>query len=182
MVAFRVLESELRAHRAPTALLERIAEAAADEVIHARLMRHLAERFGGRPSERSVRLSRVRSLDTIAVENAVEGCVAETWGCLIGMHQAERASRPLLRRVYQRIARDEARHAQLSWDIADWAETKLDSAARERVAQRRAEAVQQLASHLSHESEPGSVREALGLPDADTRRRLFAHVNHALWS
>jgi hypothetical protein len=182
VIAFRVLESELRAHGAPTELLKRVDEAAQDEVTHARIMSHLAERFGGRPGERSVRLGQVRALETIALENSVEGCVAETWGCQIGMHQAEHAFVPLLRRVYQRIARDEARHAQLSWDIADWAATKLDSAARDRVAQRRAEAVHELASHLSHESEPESVREVLGLPDADTRRRLFEHVNHALWS
>jgi len=182
VVAFRVLEGELRAHDAPAELLGRVREAAEDEVIHARLMRHLAERFGGRPSVRSVRVTKVRALEAIALENSLEGCVAETWGCLIGMHQAEQARGPLLRHVYRRIAGDEARHAQLSWDIAAWAETKLDAGARERLAQRRAEAVHELGTSLSQESEPSSLREVLGLPDAATRRRLFTHVNHTLWS
>jgi len=182
VIAFRVLETELRAHSAPAELLSRVREAADDEVIHARLMQRLAERFGSRPSERTVRIAKVRELAAIALENSLEGCVAETWGCLIGMHQAEHAQGPLLQHAYRRIARDEARHAQLSWDIAAWAEAKLDPAARELVSQRRAEAVRELARTVSQESEPESVREVLGLPDAAARARLFAHVREALWS
>jgi hypothetical protein len=182
VIAFRVLETELRSHGAPAELLSRVRDAGDDEVIHARLMQHLAERFGGRPSERSVRVAKVRELEAIALENSIEGCVSETWGCLIGMHQAEHAQGPLLQHAFRRIARDEARHAQLSWDIADWAEVLLDSAARERVSRRRADAVQELASNVPRESEPESVREVLGLPDAATRGRLFAHVRDALWS
>jgi hypothetical protein len=182
VVAFRILESELRAHGAPQTLLDRTREAAADEIMHARLVQRLAERFGGQVTERAVRVARVRDLETIALENSVEGCVSETWGCLLGMHQAEHAKSPLLRRAYQRIAADEARHAQLSWDIAEWAEQKLDGEARERIAKRRGRAVHELAGAVSHESQPETVREFLGLPDAATSRRLFAHVQAALWS
>ena len=82
----------------------------------------------------------------VALENALEGCVAETWGCLLGMHQAQHAKSLLLRLAYRRIASDEARHAQLSWDIADWADAALDAAARERIAGCRAQAVHELAS------------------------------------
>jgi hypothetical protein len=182
VIAFRVLETELQSHGAPAELLKRVREAADDEVIHARLMRHLAGRFGGRPTERTVRVAKVRELEAIALENSVEGCVAETWGCLIGMHQAEHAKGSLLRHAYRRIARDEARHAQLSWDIAAWAETQLDAAGRERVARGRAAAVHELAGNVADDSDSNSLREVLGLPDAGTRQRLFSHVNHALWS
>ncbi|HET7538665.1 MAG TPA: ferritin-like domain-containing protein [Polyangiaceae bacterium] len=182
VVAFRVLETELSAHGAPSELIERIREAARDEVIHAQLVQHLAERYGGQVTERTVAVSPVRDLTAIALENSLEGCVSETWGCLIGMHQATHAQDPLLRRVYQRIAADEARHAQLSWDIAEWVEEKLDVAARAQIAERRAEAVQKLAAALSSESDPESTRELLGLPDAATARQLFTHVNQALWS
>jgi hypothetical protein len=58
VIAFQVLEAELRAHGAPSALLERIRDAAADEVMHARLVQGLAERFGGQLSPRSVSASR----------------------------------------------------------------------------------------------------------------------------
>jgi hypothetical protein len=67
VVAFQLLELELRAHGAPaTALLERTREAARDEVAHARLVQRLATSFGGTMSPRSIRVSAVRDLEAIA--------------------------------------------------------------------------------------------------------------------
>jgi hypothetical protein len=182
VVAFRVLEVELGAHGAPQALIDRARDAAADEGVHARLVRRLAERFGGQVTPPTISVPPVRDLETVALENSIEGCVVETWGCLLGMHQAQHAKSPLLRRAYASIAADEARHAQLSWDIADWAEQQLDDRARERIAMRRARTVRDLGNAILHESVPEPVREMLGLPDALTSRRLFAHVSEALWS
>lgn len=182
VVAFQVLERELRAHEAPEALLERTREAARDEVEHARVVGRLARRFGGQVSVRTVRVSEVRDLESVALENALEGCVAETWGCLVGMHQARYAANARLRRAYRRIAVDEARHAQLSWDIADWAEQRLTSAALRRISSRRAQAVRELESAIARESESEPVRQVLGLPSAALSRRLFAHVDRALSS
>ena len=88
----------------------------------------------------------------------------------------------MLRLAYQRIAADEARHAQLSWDIAAWAEQKLDAPARERIAKGRRRSAHELAERVSRASEPEPVRAALGLPDAATSRRLFEHLRGALWS
>jgi rubrerythrin len=185
VVAFQVLTAELSAYGAPEELLERSRRAAHDEVRHARMMQRLAQRFGSEVSPRSVRVSGVRDLETIARENAVEGCVMETWGCLIGLHQARRA-RPGLRRVYRQIAADEARHAQLSWDIATWAETQLspEAVARVNAAKERAlaELEERLEYETDHESEATPAEEALGLPDSRTRRRLFGHLRQALWT
>jgi hypothetical protein len=107
----------------------------------------------------------------------------ETWGCLIGLHQARRA-RPGLRRVYRQIAADEARHAQLSWDIATWAETQLTPEAVERVNAAKEQALAELEERLEHERENAATpaEEALGLPDSGTRRRLFGHLRQALWT
>jgi len=98
------------------------------------------------------------------------------------MHQATHAKSALLRRAYARIASDEARHAQLSWDIAEWAESRLDRRARERIADQRAQVVRELSVALGGGCESEPVREVLGLPDAEESRRLFDHLRAALWS
>ena len=182
VIAFQLLERELCAHDAPPALLARTRQAALDEVRHARIVQRLARRFGGTMNPRAIRFSEIRALEAIALENAVEGCVGETWGCLVGMHQARYAADARVRRAYRHIAVDEARHAQLSWDIAAWAEQKLDLAARQRISNRRARAVRELESALQRDAESESVRRVLGLPDAALSRRWFGHVDRQLWS
>lgn len=74
---------------------------------------------------RSVRAPRSRSLFHIARENAVEGCVRETYGAVVGMWKAGHVAGPGIARLLQRIARDEINHATLSWDIADWLAPRL---------------------------------------------------------
>jgi hypothetical protein len=182
VLAFQIMEAELAAHGAPGHLLERLRAAARDEVEHAQLMQQLAAQFGGEVTARSVRVRGIRDLETVALENVVEGCVTETWGCLLGMYQAKHARGPALRRAYRRIAADEARHAQLSWDVADWAAQLLPRSSLRRLSEQRAAAVARLARRLSESSEPRPVRQILGLPDAATRRRLFEHVRSELWS
>jgi hypothetical protein len=181
VAAFTILAAELACHGADRALLQRTRAAAEDEIVHARLMQRLAERFGGKVQARSVRVGLPRDLEAIALENAVEGCVAETWGCLLGMHQALHAA-PGLRTAYQRIAADEARHAQLSWDIAAWAEGQLGDAAVARIAAHRARAVAALATRLAAGSDLTETERALGLPDPAARRRLFEQLETKLWS
>ncbi len=66
----------------------------------------------------------LRSLEALAVENAVEGCVRETMGALFAMHQAASAADPHVRATMVSIAPDETRHAALGWAVAEWA---LDS-------------------------------------------------------
>jgi hypothetical protein len=182
VMAFQIMEAELAAHGAPAHLLERVRAAAEDEVEHARLMQQLAARFGGEVTARSVRVRGIRDLETIALENVVEGCVTETWGCLLGMYQAKHARGAALRRTYRRIAADEARHAQLSWDVADWAAQLLPRSSLRRLTEQRASAVAGLSRRLRDSSELPPVRQILGLPDAATKRRLFEHVRSELWS
>src|SRR5580658_1383630 len=78
--AFDWLEDELSAHGAPERLQARARRAARDEVRHARVIRSFAERAGARVPSLRVKAARARSLEAMAVENAVEGCVNETLG------------------------------------------------------------------------------------------------------
>ncbi|HSC88654.1 MAG TPA: hypothetical protein VLC09_15330, partial [Polyangiaceae bacterium] len=53
----------------------------------------------------------------LAIENAREGCVAETQAALLVARQASAATNEELRVDLARIAADEASHAQLAWDL-----------------------------------------------------------------
>jgi len=117
VIAFRVLRDELRAHGAPKALVRAAARAARDEIRHARATGALARRFGGTPRAAAVVRGARRSLEAIALENAVEGCVRETYGALLATRQALLSRDHGVRAAMMLIARDEPRHASLSWRV-----------------------------------------------------------------
>jgi len=170
--AFSELGAALAAHGAPEELLDRVAEARDDEVRHARDMGRLARRFGGCPTAPRVHATPTPSLEALAHDNAVEGCVRETFGALIGLWQASAAEDPAIRATMARIGADEARHAALSWAIAAWAEPRLDPAARARVEAARAEAMAGL--HAGVQEVPAALQRLAGLPPVEVQRRLVA--------
>lgn len=91
--------------------------AAGEETVHAASMAALATRYGVvAPRPERPRVSR-REMIELARENAVEGCVRETYGALVAAHQARFATRADLRLAFAAIAADEASHASLSWDL-----------------------------------------------------------------
>lgn len=123
--AFAQLESELIRHGAPEALVRRTRRARADEIRHAITTTALAERFGASVAPHHVIDTAPRSLFELALDNAVEGCVRETYGALVAEVQARRAGDPQIARAMQVIAREETTHAALSWDLATWFESQL---------------------------------------------------------
>jgi hypothetical protein len=143
--AFRLLGLELRAHDAPKNLRLRARRAARDELRHTRLTGALARRFGAEPERpRYGTTPRVRSLEAIALENAVEGCARETYGALVGLWQARHARDAEIARALRSIAVDEVRHAELSWDVAGWVEPQLSAKRRSSIAKARLAAFKQL--------------------------------------
>lgn len=181
IVAFDVLGAELRAYAAPARLVSAVARARADEVTHAELTATLARRFGATPRGPRVHATSVRSLRAIAVENAREGCVRETWGALEARWQATHASDPHVRRCLRRIAGDELRHAALSWQIAAWVEPQLDAAGQRAARRARHSAVTELARELAIPTNPELVG-VVGLPGRQARRALLSSLRHQLWS
>ncbi|MFZ5475276.1 MAG: hypothetical protein ACOZNI_00760 [Myxococcota bacterium] len=168
--AFVRLSRELVAQRAPADLGRRALAAARDEVHHARGMRALA---GGRGPRVRIRRLPPRDLEALALDNAVEGCVHETWGAAVAWWQAAHAP-PALRPLFARIAADETLHAQLAWDIDAWVEARgIDT----RVQRRRAGA----RLHGRNAAGPSLVA-GLGLPPAEDAERLIARLNRSLWS
>lgn len=179
--AFRILERELAAHGAPRSLLRACDRARADEVRHARAMAKLARRYGARVEKPRVERRGIRDLFAIAAENAVEGCVNETYGALEGLHQARAAKDPEIRKVMAEIARDEIRHAALSWRVAAWIEPRLSADERARLRDLRARAVLSLAQRNAQAPDASIVAQA-GVPDAHAATALAASLREQLWA
>jgi hypothetical protein len=162
--AFRRLEEDLRGHGAPASLLASCRRAARDEVRHAKLMGALARRFGAEPEPAVVEPVAQRALETIAIENAVEGCVREAYGALVATYQSMTAKDPTIARVMSMIARDETRHAELSYAIDSWARTVLDAEVVARVDAARTKAMSDLAEEIATESSCSIDLARAGLP------------------
>ncbi|HUS27515.1 MAG TPA: ferritin-like domain-containing protein [Kofleriaceae bacterium] len=174
--AFIYLARELDMHGAPRGLARMALASARDEIRHAHMMNALAARFGGKPPIADVDLPKPRSLEDMAIENAIEGCVRETWGAIVAMWQAERASDRELRNAFRSISGDEARHSALAWAVDNWLQTRLDDAAKKRVIEARHAAVREL-----FEGTDAEVNTVLGLPFGADAHRLVARTERALW-
>jgi len=170
--SFARLARELSAHDAPRELVSRVSRAAREERRHAQLLRREARRAGFDVA-RAPKISRgARTIEAIALENAVEGAARETWGAVVVAYQAERASTPELCAIFRAIAIDEASHAELAADVAGWLGTRLATPARARV-ERAYRAMLDALHRASREPIPETVRSLLGLPSQDVAIRLF---------
>jgi hypothetical protein len=181
VLAFERLRQELLDHDAPPELQRAASRSARDERRHASVTRRLARRFGAVPPPvRMARRSR-RSLERIALENAVEGCVRETAGALVATWQAQHAGDEEVRRSMTRIAEDETRHAALAWAVAGWIEGRLSPRARDRVEQARRAAALRLARELPV-ALPRELVTVAGLPGARDARALLSVLSRHVWA
>jgi hypothetical protein len=103
------------------------------------------------------------SLLALATHNEREGVVGETWGALVGMHQAVHAATGDIRQAMRTVAREEASHAALSFQIARWARARLGRRVASRLDEERRLAFTALRASVAsgHRSE---VMATLGLP------------------
>lgn len=176
VTSFLHLARELEAHGAPPELIRRARRAAADEVRHARVMGAFAAAHGGRAAAPGAVPLPARPLEALAVENAVEGCVGETWAAVVAAWQGRHAADAELRAAMRRIAADEAEHAELAWAIDDWLRARLDAPAIARVdAARRAAADALIAA-----TDVTPAPDAVGSPTGPVARRLATRLFDAL--
>jgi hypothetical protein len=125
IASFARLTLELLALGAPSELVRESQAASLDEIHHAELCFALASRYRGSPVGPGLlpidgAIGRPELL-VLAAETVREGCVGETLASLLATAQLERATDPSVRSALERIAEDEARHAELSWKIVRWA-------------------------------------------------------------
>lgn len=175
--AFQSLAAELRGFGAPRALIERADKASEEERRHATLVSRLAQTRGATAPIPRMQRRPERSLTALAVENAVEGCVRETFAALLAHHQAQRAAAPDIRAAMRTIAPDETSHAALAADIDRWISPQLTVSATLRVQRARRRAANRLISHWR--AAPEAVHE-LGLPDSERGRHLARSLGAAL--
>jgi hypothetical protein len=170
--AFARMHSELARLGADAHLLERVESARQDEIRHARSTSALARRFGSAPKRAVIAPERARSVLDIAVENAVEGCVRETYGAVVAAYQARMAQDAEIVCALQQIAVDEAAHAQLSWDVAAFLDAQLSVAERAAVAHAQTAAEAELLAELSAPQAPRLMQLA-GVPTAAVAQALL---------
>jgi len=177
--AFESLARELADLGAPGALVDAARCSADDERRHARMMGRLAERAGAAVPPVEVEAPRARTTFAIALENAVEGCVHETWAAMEALAQSSRAARPGVAATMGAIADDEMRHASLAWQVAAWLEPQLTEAERAAVREAREGARAALEARVARGYD-ASIEEALGLPSPEIAARLVASLHAAL--
>jgi hypothetical protein len=178
--AFRWLRDELVAHGAPRRLVRAASRAIRDEMRHVRQTAALARRFGEEPiAPLPVPGRAVRPLAAMALENAVEGCVRETYSALECAWQAEVARDPVVRATMKRIARDEMRHLALAWSVHAWVLPRLSPSDRARVLAAQRDAASELRGELRADPNAALVAQA-GLPQAAQSQALVAAIEAKL--
>jgi hypothetical protein len=180
ITAFERLADELEHYNAPTELVTRSRASANDERRHTRMMASLAARHGAVVTPEKPTGGAPRALQAIARENAVEGCVRETYAALLAHWQADHACDPEVAQVYRVIAEDETRHAQLAWDVALWIEPKLDADERVLLDSERVVAVTTLLREMTI-AIPSELVRRVGVPDATAASRLIRGLAKHLW-
>lgn len=124
VAAFARLSMELMTLAAPASLVARAHRAALDELRHADMCLRVARQVTGDALD----LGRMRTpgvrprvtVDQLAVEALLEGCIGEGIAAAVALFAAETAP-PEVAEVLRRIARDELRHAALAWSVIGWA-------------------------------------------------------------
>lgn len=181
VIAFRTLADELQAFGAPDDLVRDAREAAEQERRHARVVRTLALAHGSVPARVRLAPRATRGMEQVARENAVEGCVRETFGALVAHWQRDHAADASIRAAMEVIAEDETAHAALAWRTAAWLDAHLDEASRAEVRAARTAAVAGLAREIEAEVPAALVRDA-GMPPRDIARAMLNGLRDARWS
>jgi len=176
--AFEIMAGELERFGAPPSLALAARRSAVEEADHARRVGELARRWGAAALTPVEPARRPRDLRTFAIENAVEGCVRETFGAALALWQAERASDPVVREVMGALAADEAEHAELGWRVDAWLASVLEEDDRRAVVEARRRA----ASEVLAASRDMHADGALGLPSPAEAEALARQLAATVWS
>lgn len=179
--AFAVMAKELARFAAPPELVADALQARREEQRHTQLMAELARRHGAKPMHPQIAVTPRRGLFDFALENAVEGCVRESFGAAYASYQAHCARDAEVRAALHEIARDESGHAALSWRIHEWLLPQLDAAQCEQLALAQREAIATLRQQV-HSEQPEAVRHHAGAPGIRACLALLDALQAELWT
>ena len=181
ITAFYYLSKELEAYHAPQGLIDRAKQAVIEESRLAEMASLLAASYDGVAAEVTVDEFSLRPLYDIALENAVEGCINETFAAACGLWQSEQAQLDTFREVIAHITDEELGHAELSWDIHQWIMPQLSEAEQRRIQQAQVEAIENLLFEFKQESDP-VLQAAFGLPSKQDAAVLFKQLKNSVWA
>lgn len=178
--SIRWVALNLRELGCPSEFLRRVEQAALDNSQHAKTLANAAHLSGALmvPDEGEAPLT---DLWGLAIDTATERCVVDTYAAARFGFQARRAASPELRLVFLDIARQDAVHATLFWELLAWALSHLSPARARQIVeeQRRVRDALRLAIETPL---PGELHEVAGVPDADAGHALLDALEFQLWS
>jgi hypothetical protein len=126
IAAFSALALDLLSLGAPPHLVAACQRAALDEIEHARLCFGVASAYAGQPLgpggfPDAARLRQEQpTFASVAAESLLDGCQGEGAAAERARRSAASTADPVLRAVWLQIASDEANHARLGREIAEW--------------------------------------------------------------
>jgi hypothetical protein len=182
VAAFARFTLELLALGAPSDLVLAAQHAAREEIEHARACFAIASSYAGRalgPGALDVGDAMpARSLAEVAAAAASEGCVGEALSAALAQARAARCRDDATRAVLERIADEEARHAELAWSFVGWAIAVGGHEVRASVASafESARTHPPLASDPALRTIPIATLRAHGLLDQRTAQAVIARV------
>lgn len=141
VASFSQMVSALAEARAPLDLIGMTSDFVVDEVKHVELASRLVMQLGGAaprafdPARIAPRLHPALTPFQRANELALRvGCIGETYASGTAVPMMRSTGHPVVRAVYETILRDEARHCRFGSLYFEWAEERLDTQERERLA------------------------------------------------
>jgi len=173
--SFLQLKAELQELHAPQSLLERCMKAAKEEVMHARMMSKYCAKEGGQAPNLDFGSIPTRNLFDLALDNAVEGCIFETYAALRAHYQSKNATDVRIRKIMKVIARDETEHAQLAWDIHHWLLPQLTESQKKTIKAAQQQAFIELRKSATHAAQDPMATE-LGLPSSQLAEDLYVQI------
>lgn len=182
VAAFARFTLELLLVGAPPQILLEAQDATRDEIEHARACFTMASRYLGRPlgpdALDTTGASGARPLAEIAAAAMQEGCIGETLSAALAEERARGAAHPYTRSLLERIAEDEARHAELAWTFVAWAIATGGETVRAAVARAIDESFARPPNAFDAALAPvdAEVARAHGLLDASTARETVARA------
>ena len=148
-----VLKKELEDLHAPLEFYQRCQRAAEQEVMHARLMAKQCFKENSSPPPLKFGQLPKRSIFELAMDNAIEGCVFETYAALRAHYQANHAQDLNIKKIMKLIAKDETEHAQLAWDIHQWLMKQLTKQQQLEIHRAQQKAFEKLAQEVAKDAQ-----------------------------
>jgi hypothetical protein len=178
IASFARFTLELLALGAPADLVHGAQRAMGDEIVHAELCFGIASVLAGEPlgpGELPVDGALHDRIDpaAIAAATVIEGCVGETLSAALAIAERDAATDPAIAAALDRIAQDEAAHAELAWRSVTWMMRRFGAPVRRAVLRALDESRPFEVDPLALSGVPRAAARACGRLPADEARRVL---------